>query len=402
MFNHHKNLLFLSLARLFERASFYGIRSILVIYLANSSLNLSYLQAGEFYALLLALLVFSDFIGALIGDFLLGNKKSLFIGIILSILGVILIEIETKLTVFSGLFTLALGSGLFSSNCIGLLGMSYSYQKDLSYSGFIFYFLATDLGAFLLTVTGFMYSEYYFGLVMLVPLISYLLSLIFIFLSKEKILIETGGLKASKQTYFKLTLYLFYSLIILAICPILLDIKGLSNNFYHLMDDNTLKFATQIYEFIISVIAGVILFIYFSFKQKNEIKKIGIVLLITAFLFILIYSSLKEYARLIIYVAIGFVIIMETLVRPLIFTLILKHLNNKNITTKMAFANLIMKFISSLVIIPLVVEIESSSIFFVSIILLIILGIVFLINKNFDSEEKLFSNQTPPKIQDNS
>jgi len=84
---HHKDTFYYSLSRMFERAAYYGLRSLVVLYIIGESLKMDSTEALNIYGWFTMLLMFSQIIGAILGDLVIGNRKSIIIGGILQILG---------------------------------------------------------------------------------------------------------------------------------------------------------------------------------------------------------------------------------------------------------------------------------------------------------------------------
>lgn len=70
-----------------ERASYYGFRALVVLYMVGETLKMERTEALTIYGWLIGSLVFSQIIGGLFGDLLIGNKKSIIIGGIIQAIG---------------------------------------------------------------------------------------------------------------------------------------------------------------------------------------------------------------------------------------------------------------------------------------------------------------------------
>ena len=80
--------------------------------------------------------VFSQILGALLGDLLIGNKKSIIIGGIIQSLGAFALCIPTTYGLYAGLFLIVLGNGFFTPNIISNYGKSYLNKTKLLDAGF--------------------------------------------------------------------------------------------------------------------------------------------------------------------------------------------------------------------------------------------------------------------------
>ena len=74
---HTKETLYYSISRMLERASYYGFRALVVLYMVGETLKMERTEALTIYGWLVGSLVFSQIIGGIFGDLLIGNKKSI-------------------------------------------------------------------------------------------------------------------------------------------------------------------------------------------------------------------------------------------------------------------------------------------------------------------------------------
>lgn len=146
---HTNETFYYAISRLLERASFYGFRSLLVLYMIGETLQMNSADALNIYGLLVGSLVFSQIIGALFGDLLIGNKKSIIIGGIIQAIGAFSLCIPSTNGLYVGLFFVILGSGFFTPNIISNFGKLYLNKTKLLGSGFTIFYLALNLGSFL-------------------------------------------------------------------------------------------------------------------------------------------------------------------------------------------------------------------------------------------------------------
>ncbi|MDC7998949.1 MFS transporter [Gilvibacter sediminis] len=138
------------LSRMLERSSFYGLRAILVLYMVDeATLALDQSEAFSFYGLFISVFVFSQILGALLGDFVLGNKKTVIVGGVLQALGAFCLCFPSMAGLYAGMVLVVLGGGLYTPNLIANFGKSYLNRLKLLDSGFTLLYLAVNLGSFL-------------------------------------------------------------------------------------------------------------------------------------------------------------------------------------------------------------------------------------------------------------
>ncbi len=171
LFGHPKGLTFLFTTEMWERFSYYGMRSLLVLYMTK------YLLLGEhsdgvigllgvkralealfgpldvqplssqIWGFYTALVYFTPIFGGLIADRVLGQRRTVIVGAVLMAIGHFMMAVE-ELLLFA-LLALILGSGCFKPNISTQVGGLYTpgdHRRDRAYS--IFY-VGINLGAFL-------------------------------------------------------------------------------------------------------------------------------------------------------------------------------------------------------------------------------------------------------------
>jgi proton-dependent oligopeptide transporter, POT family len=171
LFGHPRGLAFLFSTEMWERFSYYGMRSLLVLYMAkylllaehaDDVIGLSGLRgtlesvfgplapqpfSSQIYGLYTGFVYFTPFFGGLLADRVLGQHKTIIIGASLMAVGHFMMAFE-PLFLFA-LLALILGNGCFKPNMSAQVGTLYQHgdpRRDRAYS--IFY-VGINLGAFL-------------------------------------------------------------------------------------------------------------------------------------------------------------------------------------------------------------------------------------------------------------
>jgi POT family proton-dependent oligopeptide transporter len=171
LFGHPKGLTFLFTTEMWERFSYYGMRSLLVLYMtkylllrgrAESAFGLSNLKSGleavfgpldiqplssQIYGLYTAFVYLTPIFGGLLADRLLGQRRTVAVGAILMAIGHFMMAFE-QLFLFA-LLALILGSGAFKPNISTQVGGLYApgdRRRDRAYSMF---YVGINIGAFL-------------------------------------------------------------------------------------------------------------------------------------------------------------------------------------------------------------------------------------------------------------
>jgi proton-dependent oligopeptide transporter, POT family len=171
LFGHPKGLTFLFTTEMWERFSFYGMRSLLVLYMtkylllaehSETVIGLSSIKhaleavfgplavqplSSQIWGFYTALVYFTPIFGGLLADRVLGRRHTVVVGAVLMAIGHFMMAIE-PLFLFA-LLLLIIGSGAFKPNISTQVGGLYApgdHRRDRAYS--IFY-VGINVGAFL-------------------------------------------------------------------------------------------------------------------------------------------------------------------------------------------------------------------------------------------------------------
>ncbi len=149
---HNKETYFYALSRLLERASYYGIRSLILLYMIDKGMNMSRADAFQVYGWFTFTFFMSRIIGGLIGDFITGTRNTIIIGGIFQAIGAFTLCIPSTIGLYSGLILIAIGGGFYTTNIIANYGKLYYNKLKLLDSGFTILFQAVSIGTFLGTL----------------------------------------------------------------------------------------------------------------------------------------------------------------------------------------------------------------------------------------------------------
>lgn len=185
---HSIETLYYSISLILERASYYGLRLLIIIYMTGEVLKMNSTEALSIYGLFTGSVMLSKIIGAILGDLVIGNKKALFIGGMIQAIGAFCLCIPSTLGLYLGLFLIVIGNGFYTPNIISNFGKSYLNNKKQLDSGFSIFYLATNLGAFLGTLLiGLIGEKYGYNYAFIIGGLLMLSSLIPILITKEKV-----------------------------------------------------------------------------------------------------------------------------------------------------------------------------------------------------------------------
>ncbi|RUL87405.1 peptide MFS transporter [Tautonia sociabilis] len=142
---HPPGLYVLFGAEMWERFSYYGMRALLVLYLTNH-LGVDRTSALDVYATYTGLVYLTPFLGGLMADRYLGQRKAVLIGGILMALGHFAMAFEPLLNVALGL--LILGNGFFKPNISTMVGQLYPQGDPRRDGAYTIFYMGINLGAF--------------------------------------------------------------------------------------------------------------------------------------------------------------------------------------------------------------------------------------------------------------
>lgn len=143
---------FIFWGELAERASYYGMRAILLFYMIDV-LFFEKESASMIMHGFIAACYFMPLLGGFLSDRFFGKYWTIVLFCVPYILGHVIIGIEQTLPLFIALFLLALGSGVTKPNISPLMGMTYDQQRPgqtkLRSDAFLWFYFSVNVGAFL-------------------------------------------------------------------------------------------------------------------------------------------------------------------------------------------------------------------------------------------------------------
>lgn len=135
-------------SRMFERAGFYGIRTVIFFYLMVNPFAFSDVDIADILGWLASLILLSNLLGGVLGDLLIGNKKALIIGAFIQAVGAFCMAHQSIEGLYLGLAGIVIGGGLYSPNLLSQFGKLYLDKTQLMDAGFSILFLMVNIGAF--------------------------------------------------------------------------------------------------------------------------------------------------------------------------------------------------------------------------------------------------------------
>lgn len=166
---HPRGLAYLAFTEMWERFSFYGMQSLLVLYMTQELFLPGHIEnvagmgwyrsvlegvygpmstlalAGQTFGLYAGLVYFTPLIGGWVADRWLGAKRTVIIGVLLMTAGHAAMALEQSFLIALGL--LILGSGALKGNIAAQVGQLYKSGDERPAQGFVIFSTGINIGA---------------------------------------------------------------------------------------------------------------------------------------------------------------------------------------------------------------------------------------------------------------
>ena len=143
-----KQLYLLFFTEMWERFTFYGMRTLLVAYMISAlhfGETKAYLIYGTQQSLIYAMMIF----GGLLADKILGFRKSILWGGILMVFGSFMLAVKGEAFFYAGLATVVVGNTFFKPNISTIVGNLYAKNDGRRDAGFSLFYMGINLGSIL-------------------------------------------------------------------------------------------------------------------------------------------------------------------------------------------------------------------------------------------------------------
>ncbi len=201
---HPKGLYVLFFAEMWERFSYYGMRAILLLFLLdniNGGMGMSAAEGTAIYGLYTASVYLLTLPGGWLADNILGQKKAIWYGGIVIMLGHIILAIPAGSGIFFlGLCTVAIGTGLLKPNISSIVGELYPEGGARRDAAFSIFYMGINLGSFLgIAIVGYLGEKVNWHMGFGAAAVGMLLGLIVFRLGSAKYLKGLGDVPAAKD-----------------------------------------------------------------------------------------------------------------------------------------------------------------------------------------------------------
>lgn len=378
------NILWLVLSKFFERSGYYGMRSILFLYMIQQ-LMIDEQDTALIYGFFTGLIGVGYIIGGVAGDLLLGSKLASIIGSGAMVLGAFCLCVPDLNLLYLGLFLIIIGVGLYGPNSLSLISRSHQNNPKTLDGSFTIMNFAINLGAFIGVMAISVLAVQNYSLGFAISAISIIVSGVLTIFVKDH--------KATNSSYVVSPIGLRTFLIIGTVL-----VSGIFWSVYELSGGTTGEISLQLSQLpntplpstfmstIPQVAAGIFaipLFLIWTFIYIKPLVKLGVGLLIGAVSFLLIVTFPEKVGLEHVnnFMLILFLLaLVEVLISPSVFSII--ALNSSQKFQGIIFAvSFLPSRIFSISVMPIIfkLDIGQTPILVTGIILLVLLGIGTLI-----------------------
>lgn len=227
---HPRGLWVLFMSEMWERFCYYGMRTLLTLYLVKSLMK-GDADAALIYGAYTALVYAAPVLGGRMADRFLGYRYAIILGAILMSIGEFMIIVKpTDFWLLAGMGGIIIGNGYFKANISTIVGKLYEDGDPRRDSGFTIFYIGINIGALLATTivayVGETYGFHYgFGLAGIGMLVG---GLVF-YLGRDRyaeapgVDIPEAGLKKSFAGLNNVTLITIGSLLAIPLCFFLIS-----------------------------------------------------------------------------------------------------------------------------------------------------------------------------------
>jgi len=153
---HPSGLFVLFFTEMWERFSYYGMRSLLVMFftaalLADGSGGWGWPREHAFaiFGTYTSLVYLSTLLGGYFADKIIGFRYAVVVGALLMTLGHACMALESPFFIYTGLTLLVFGSGFFKPNMTSIISEMYKHRPEKKDGAYTIFYMGVNAGAFL-------------------------------------------------------------------------------------------------------------------------------------------------------------------------------------------------------------------------------------------------------------
>ncbi|MFV8327607.1 peptide MFS transporter [Flavobacterium sp. ZS1P14] len=149
---HPAGLFVLFFTEMWERFSFYGMRSLLILFLTTSFTDGGWEwtreNASALFGSYVGLVYLSTMLGGYFADKVIGFRWAVVVGAILMTLGHASMAAETEFSIYLGLVLLVFGNGFFKPNMTSIISEMYKDRPEKKDGAYTLFYMGVNAGAF--------------------------------------------------------------------------------------------------------------------------------------------------------------------------------------------------------------------------------------------------------------
>lgn len=149
---HPSGLFVLFFTEMWERFSFYGMRSLLILFLTSSFVDGGWEwtreNASALFGSYVGLVYLSTMLGGYFADKIIGFRWAVVVGAVLMTLGHASMAIETEFSIYLGLILLVFGNGFFKPNMTSIISEMYKDRPEKKDGAYTLFYMGVNAGAF--------------------------------------------------------------------------------------------------------------------------------------------------------------------------------------------------------------------------------------------------------------
>ncbi|WP_413999483.1 peptide MFS transporter [Flavobacterium sp. W1B] len=149
---HPAGLFVLFFTEMWERFSFYGMRSLLILFLTTSFADGGWEwtreNASALFGSYVGLVYLSTMMGGYFADKVIGFRWAVVVGAVLMTLGHASMAVETEFSIYLGLLLLVFGNGFFKPNMTSIISEMYKDRPEKKDGAYTLFYMGVNAGAF--------------------------------------------------------------------------------------------------------------------------------------------------------------------------------------------------------------------------------------------------------------
>lgn len=150
---HPAGLFVLFFTEMWERFSYYGMRSLLVLFLTSNLIDGGWAwerkTALALYGTYTSMVYLTPIIGGFVADRFLGSRKTVLLGAFIMAMGHASMALETPAFLYIGLLCLIFGNGFFKPNMTSIVSQLYKDHAEKKDAAYTIFYMGVNSGAFL-------------------------------------------------------------------------------------------------------------------------------------------------------------------------------------------------------------------------------------------------------------